>query len=78
MSEYQLQIDGRVGLSDYSNIYDYMGFVSVNDNFTIILEESDKENAEIIESLLANCNFSIASKGGTEDGRYYITALRNK
>ena len=35
MSDYRMEIKGQIGLSDYSNIYDYLGIVEDDDVFTI-------------------------------------------
>ena len=42
MPDYKMDVNGGLGLSDYSNIFDYMGVVDRNDNFTITLDSVDK------------------------------------
>ena len=42
MPDYKMDVNGRLGLSDYSNIFDYMGVVDRNDNFTITLDSVEK------------------------------------
>lgn len=78
MSEYKLDIIGKVNLSDYSKIYDYMGIVDVNDKFTITLNNDSVETSELIYNMLEKNDFSIYSKGGDESGKMSITASRNK
>ncbi|MFU0824366.1 hypothetical protein [Clostridium sp.] len=78
MSEYHLDIVGKINLSDYSKINDYMGMVDTNDKFTITFDNSSIERSDIIYSMLENNNFNIYSKGGNKDGKLYITASRNK
>lgn len=75
MSNYKLDINGKIELCDYSSIYDYLEIVNVMDQFIITFEEGD-ENSELICSLLQRQNFIVKSKGGTVDGRYYISAFR--
>lgn len=77
MSNYRLQINGRVDLSDYSNIRDYMYIVNQNDKFTIDLNNNE-EDADLLCSMLRKYNFSVLSKGGSIDGRYHISAIRNR
>ena len=40
MPDYKMDIRGKLGLSEYSDIHDYMGIVEKNDNFTITLDNS--------------------------------------
>lgn len=78
MSEYKLDILGKINLSDYSKIDDYMGIVDVDDKFTITLNNENVENSDIIYNMLKNNNFNISSKGGSKDGKLWISAARNK
>ena len=59
MPDYKMDVNGGLGLSDYSNIFDYMGVVDRNDNFTITLDSVDKNDINIITSMLKDSNFSI-------------------
>ena len=58
MSDYRMDIDGSIGLSDYSNIHDYLGVVDIDDNFTITLNNNGNTEINIINSILKNncCN----------------------
>lgn len=76
MSEYRLDIRGSIGLSDYSNISDYIELVDDDDRFTITLEAVDSQNYDLICSMLKDRNFIIASKGEYSDNKMYITAIR--
>lgn len=42
MPDYRMNINGQLGLSEYSNIFDYMSLVDTNDNFTITLDKCRK------------------------------------
>ena len=59
MPDYKMDIRGKLGLSEYSDIYDYMGIVDKNDNFTITLDSSNRQNLNIITSMLRESNFFI-------------------
>ena len=50
MPDYKMDIRGKLGLSEYSDIYDYMGIVDRNDNFTITLDNSNRQHVNIINS----------------------------
>lgn len=76
MSEYRLEINGTIGLSDYSNISDYMNIIGENDKVTIAIGPGDAHNADIITSIFQRNGFEVAVKGGHDDGRYYLTAYR--
>lgn len=76
MSEYRLEINGSIGLSDYSNINDYLNIIGENDKVTITIGPGDAHNADIVTSMLMRNGFEVFSKGGHDDARLYITAIR--
>ncbi|WP_040213769.1 hypothetical protein [Clostridium polynesiense] len=78
MSHYTMEITGNIGLSDYSNIYDYIGVVDHNDKFTISLDQVNEENINMICSFLNDKNFKIINQGQDAAGKYYIHALKSK
>lgn len=78
MPDYKMDISERLGLSEYSNIFDYMGVVDKNDNFTITLDSNSKEDINIITSMLRDSNFSILEEGVNQTGKYYINANKYK
>ena len=78
MSNYRMDINGTLGLSEYSNIFDYMGVVDSNDNFTITLNRASESDISMITSMLADKNFYIIDKGMGSDGNYYISANKNR
>lgn len=77
MCNYRMEIRGNIGLSDYSNIYDYISIVESNDEFTIIIDSSNEENIRIVCSMLKDKNFSINSKRIENNGVYKIKASKN-
>ncbi len=72
MPDYKMDIRGKLGLSEYSDIYDYMGIVDKNDNFTITVDQSNRQHVNIITSMLKESNFSILEEGINNLGDYYI------
>ena len=78
MPYYKMDINGGLGLSEYSNIFDYMGVVDKNDNFTITLDASNKQHINIITSMLREGNFVIIDQGIDTLGGYYINANKYK
>ena len=78
MPDYKMDISERLGLSEYSNIFDYMGVVDKNDSFTITLNSNSKEDINIITSMLKDSNFSILEEGVNKTGKYYINANKYK
>lgn len=78
MSEYRLEISGSVQLSDYSSIYDYMKLVDEDDKLTVTMDAENADNFELLIRVLQDNNFIVATKGGHDDGRYYISAVRSK
>lgn len=77
MSDYKLDVNGIITLSDYGDIYDYIDIVGENDKFTITLEHKDKENIELIISVLEYKDFIVTNSGINKEGRYCIKAHRN-
>ena len=78
MPDYKMDIRGKLGLGEYSDIYDYMGIVEKNDNFTITLDESNRQHVNIITSMLKESNFYILEEGVNNLGDYYINANKYK
>ncbi|MCI1944656.1 hypothetical protein [Clostridium luticellarii] len=76
MSEYKMNIKGRIILEDYSSIYDYMSIIGKNDNLTIEID-GDGDNREIICSMLKNKKFTISSNETYSGNIYYIKAFKN-
>lgn len=73
MPNYKMDIKGNLGLSEYSNIFDYMGVVDSDDTFTISLEKIKKEDLNMITSMLKGNNFEIIDESAGKDGDYYIS-----
>lgn len=78
MPDYKMDIRGKLGLGEYSDIYDYMGIVDKNDNFTITVDQSNRQHVNIITSMLKESNFSILEEGINNLGDYYINANKYK
>lgn len=78
MSDYKMDINGVLGLSEYSNIFDYMGIVDRNDNFTITLNKVNENDISMITSMLKDSSFYIVDQGAGVDGNYYISANKYK
>ena len=78
MPDYKMDIRGKLGLGEYSDIYDYMGIVDKNDNFTITVDQSNRQHVNIITSMLKESNFSILEEGINNLGDYYISAHKYK
>ncbi|WP_243190684.1 hypothetical protein [Clostridium gallinarum] len=78
MPDYRMDISGELGLSEYSNIFDYIGVVDTKDNFKITLDNVRKENINIITSMLRDSKFSIVNEGVDSNGSYYINASKQE
>lgn len=78
MSQYSLDISGRIDLSDYSVIDDYVNMVGEKDKIKISIDEYEKKEAAVICTILENRDFDIQSKGGGYSGKYYIEAIKGK
>lgn len=78
MSSYRMDINGVIGLSDYSNIYDYIGVVENKDSFTITMDNEAQDSISIICSMLQDNNFIIREQGIDSMGKYFINAYRSK
>ena len=78
MPNYKMDINGQLGLSEYSNIFDYMNVVDSKDSFTITLDNAEGENISIITSMLKDSNFSILNEGIDDRGKYYINANKQE
>ena len=66
MPDYKMDIRGKLGLGDK------------NDNFTITLDQSNRQHVNIITSMLKESNFCILEEGINNLGDYYINANKYK
>ncbi len=71
-----MEIRGKMNLSDYSNIYDYIGIVQRDDDFSISTISLDNEDISMIYSMLEELNFSIIAKECNE-GNYLMKVCKN-
>lgn len=74
MSEYQMNINGKIGLEDYSSIYDYMAIVDKNDNLIITI--NNMENVSIVKQMLENNSFTVEPNNNNYGGKCYIKAFK--
>ncbi|AOR24703.1 hypothetical protein [Clostridium taeniosporum] len=78
MSTYSMDIIGRLGLSEYSNIFDYFSIVDHGDNFIIRINKDSEENIKLINSMLADNKFIISNAGFNSYGCYSINAHKER
>ena len=78
VSDYIMSISGKIELSDYSNISDYLNIIDKNDNFKIKINKNNKGDIDVINSLLNNNSFLIKHAGYDSYGNYCIDAHKNR
>ncbi|PRR79975.1 hypothetical protein [Clostridium vincentii] len=76
MSDYKMDIRGYVGLSEFSNIYDYLGVVDKNDSFTMTVDTTNDTEINMINSMLKDNSFYISEEGYDVSGIYHISAYK--
>ncbi len=74
MSDYRMDIRGIIGLSEYSNIYDYLCIVDKDDKFTISIDKQNKESVDTINSMLKDNSFTVDNEWVDGSGNYLIKA----
>ncbi|NEZ46583.1 hypothetical protein FDF74_05060 [Clostridium niameyense] len=76
MSNYSLDIKGKIELSDYSNINDYINILDKRDEITINMDLKNNEDFEIICDILKrnSLNLYVQKKMGLSE--YYIKAKK--
>lgn len=77
MSNYRLDIKGLITLVDYSNIYDCMELISGNDSLTITSRKENKEELEIVKSMIKHNNFLIDETIKGIEQEYFIRAYKD-
>lgn len=78
MPDYKMNIKGHLGLSEYSDIYDYLAVVEEKDNFTIIFDSTSDHDKRMITSMLKENRFDILDEGRNHAGSYYISAIKGE
>jgi hypothetical protein len=76
MSDYSMYINGNIGLSDYSNIFDYLNIIDKDDNFVIRIDKYNKGDIDVINLMLQDNRFIINYTQYDDLGNYYISANR--
>ena len=76
MSDYKMDIKGYIGLSEFSNIYDYLGVVDKNDSFTMTVDTTNDNEINMINSMLKDNSFYICEEGYDVAGIYHISAYK--
>ena len=76
MGNYRMEIRGKMSLSDYSNIYDYIELIEKEDDFVIATKYLNKEEINIVCSMLKERNFSIKNKNFDTNGDCMIRAYK--
>lgn len=74
MSNYKLDINGTMKLSDYSSINDYLEIPKKDDRISIKLNSNSKDELNTVCEILNNKGFNVINK--KENG--YIYASKNK
>lgn len=77
MSDYTMDISGKIELSDYSDIFDYLNIIDKDDNFMIRIAKDNEDDIGVISSMLNDSNFIINHTEYDERGNYYIVANKN-
>lgn len=77
MSNYSMDISGDIGLADYSNIFDYLKIIDRDDNFVIRINKTNKDDIDLINSMLEENKFNINYTKYDEKGNYCINANKN-
>ena len=78
MSNYKMNINGEIKLSDYSYIHDYMAIVEPEDNFQIELNNVGAEDTKVLCSILESDKFDIINKNNGNIGQYCIFAVKRQ
>ena len=78
MSEYRMDVEGELELSDYSSIHDYIGVLGGEDKITIVVDKKGAKDMNILCSMLINESFSVASEKREFEGKYYISAYKRR
>mgnify|MGYP000857305280 CR=1 FL=1 len=76
MSQYKLDINGIVNLSDYSSIYDYIDIVGEEDKLIVNIKDDDRDNYHIICNMLKDKGFDIIGSKKSSSCKYCILAIR--
>ncbi len=76
MSQYHMDINGKIQLMDYSSIYDYMAIVDKSDNFIITLNDTESQNIDIVCRMLEDNRFLVVCDKECDDGKYHIKAVK--
>ena len=75
MSDYTMDIGGKIELSDYSDIFDYLNIIDKDDNFMIRIAKDNEDDIGVISSMLNDSNFIIHHTEYDERGYLYFVCV---
>jgi len=78
MSDYHMNINGKIKYCDCNNISEYLGIVNFEDKLLITMEDCEDENINIIHQLCKKNKIIIYKEDGTNHGICTIKAIKDK
>lgn len=78
MSEYQMNISGEIGLSEFSSVDDYISLVDSKDSITVTFQNVDSDKLETLYKIFEKNDLYIKHTGGNIEGKHYIKAVKSR
>ena len=78
MSDYYLNVNRRIYLSDFSNISDYLELVGKNDRLNITLKNQNIEDYNLLCRILKEKKFHVICNDEYNENMFFITAYKNE
>lgn len=78
MSDYYLNVNGKIYLSDFSNINDYIELIGENDRLSITFKNQNIEDYNLLCRILEEKRFHIIYNGKYNEDIFSIIAYRNE
>lgn len=76
MCNYKMDINGEINASYYETICDYMEIINDKDSFAISINGINKNNIDMIYTILNDNRFKIHNEGYNSKGIYNINAYK--
>lgn len=77
MSNYYLNINGKIELDDFGSINDYLELVGENDKINISLYSKYIEDYNLLCKILKTKNFDFICEDEHDDKTHFINAYKN-
>ena len=78
MSYYKIELDRKIGITEFHEVNGQLGLLCTKDMCTITMKEENELQMNAVVGLIEENNFNISQQGYNKLGDYYINICKIK